>query len=547
MRFALLLAFVALTACSPGAPGPSNTFVIVQQREPRTLNPELENGVNSMEWGALLFSYLLMWNDRGALVGDVAAAVPTYANGGISRDGLTITYHIRRGVRFSDGVPLTAADCVYTIRAILDPRNDVQSRYGYDRIVSVTAPNPYTMVLRLRKPFAPLISLVLTAEDFPILPKHVLGRYPDFNAIPFDQRPVGSGPYVVRRWVHGDRVEMDANPRYFRGKPAIAHLTIRFVPDAVTAIDELRTGEANGFFDDLDTDDYPQLRTIPGVTTTLTPLNEVGALIFNTADRITRDARVRRALAEAVDTRRLATQAYRNTQRAHDAGRGLFQWAYDERAYPNVPYDPQEAKRLLREAGWIAGADGIARKDGHPLRLLLIFQSNVLGDEIFASAVRQYELAVGAEVALKAFNVNLFVAPPSEGGPVYSGRFQMALYPFENGNDPDPTDQFACSRVPPHGYNKSRFCDPAADVLMARALRTYDPSARKALYVRLEQILYRQLPIEITFQTREIDAFTTRLRGESVSPDGPFWNVYAWRVSSTRVRATPKSKSTAKS
>jgi peptide/nickel transport system substrate-binding protein len=532
MRSALLLlCAVLLTACGRAEFRTSNTFVIVQQREPRTLNPELENGTNSMELGALLFSYLLTWNDRGRLVGDVATAVPTYENGGVSRDGLTIIYHLRHGVRFSDGVALTAADCVYTIRAILNPSNDVQSRYGYDRIASATAPDPYTLVLHLRKPFAPLVSLVLSSEGFPILPKHELAAYPNFNAIAFDQLPVGSGPYVVAQWVHGDHIDLDANPRYFRGAPSIAHLMVRFVPDATTATNELRTGEADGFFDDLDTNDYPQLRTIPAMRVTLTPLNEVGALIFNTADPATRDARVRRALAEAIDTRRLVDEAYRGTQLAHDAGRGIFQWAYDEAAYPDVPYDPQNARRLLRDAGWNIGADGIRHKEGAPLQLVLILQANVVGDEIFASAVRQYELAVGAEVTLRAFNVDRFVAPPSEGGPVYSGNFQMALYPFENGNDPDVTDQFACSRVPPNGYNKSRFCDPAADALMARALRTYDPVARKTIYAQLQRILSRELPIEIIFQTREIDAFTTRLHGESVSPNGPFWNVYAWRLS----------------
>ncbi|HEY9084602.1 MAG TPA: peptide ABC transporter substrate-binding protein, partial [Candidatus Tyrphobacter sp.] len=504
--------------------------VIVQQREPRALNPELENGTSSMEWGQLLFSYLVTWNDKGQLVGDVATEVPTYANGGISKDGRAITYRLRRGVRFSDGKPLTAADCVYTIRAILDPSNNVQSRYGYDRIASATAPNPSTLVLKLRQPFAPLVSLVLAAQDFPILPKHVLAAYSNFNDILFDSKPLGSGPFVVRRWLRGDRVEMDANPLYFRGRPGIAHLTIRFVADGNTAINQLRTGEADGFFDDLDTNNYPTLRSVPGMRVTLTPLNEVGSLIFNTQDPITGDVRVRQALAQAIDMQALVNKAYRGAEQPHDAGRGLFQWAYDERAYPDVRYDPAHARRLLDAAGWILGPDGIRRKNGVPLRPLLIFQAAVIGDEVFSAAVRQYELAIGADVSLKDFDVDTFVAPPEEGGPVYSGKFQMALYPFENGNDPDVIDQFACSHVPPNGYNKSRFCDRRVDALMLAALRTYDPAKRKAIYVQLERILAQQLPIELIYRTREIDAFTTRLRGESVSPTGPFWNAWSWHL-----------------
>lgn len=526
------LIFLALAACTQTShvQRVGNTFVIVQQREPRALNPELENGTNSIEWGQILFSYLVTWNDKGQLVGDVATQVPTYANGGISKDGLAITYHLRRGVRFADNVPLTAADCVYTIDAILNPNNDVQSRYGYDHIASAAAPNPYTLVLHLRKPFAPLISLVLSAEDFPILPKHILARYPNFNDIPFDSKPIGSGPYVVKRWLRGDRVEMDVNPFYFHGTPQIVHLTIRFVADGNTAINQLRTGEADGFFDDLDTNNYPSLRSVPGVRTTVTPLYEVGALIFNTQDPITSDVRVRQALAQAIDMQSLVNKAYRGAEQPHDAGRGLFQWAYDEHAYPDVRYDPAHAKNLLDVAGWIRGSDGVRRKNGLPLRLALIFQSAVTGDEIFAAAVRQYERAVGADVTLKDFNVDQFVAPPEQGGPVYSGTFQMALYPFENGNDPDVTDQFACSHVPPNGYNKSRFCNRRVDALMSAALQTYDPAKRTVMYERLERLLAQQLPIELIYQTREIDAFTNRLHDESVSPTGPFWNIWSWSV-----------------
>ncbi len=527
---AVALIFLALAACTHRYVPQPGEFVIVQQREPASLNPELENGTSSMEWGQLLFSYLVTWNDKGQLVGDVATAVPAYANGGISKDGRTIVYHLRRGVRFSDGSPLTADDCVYTIRAILDRDNDVQSRYGYDRIISATAPNPYALVLKLSRPFAPLVSLVLSAEDFPILPKHLLATYPNFNDIPFDSQPIGSGPFVVKRWLRGDRVEMSANPFYFRGKPGIELLTIRFVADGNTAINQLRTGEADGFFDDLDTNNYPMLRSVPGMRVTLTPLSEVGALIFNTQDPMTSDARVRQALAQAVDMQALVSKAYRGAEQPHDAGRGLFQWAYDERAYPDVRYDPEHAKRLLAAAGWLPGPDGTRRKNGVPLRPLLIFQSAVTGDGIFAAALREYELAVGADVELKDYDVDTFVAPPEEGGPVYGGKFQLALYPFENGNDPDVIDQFACSHVPPNGYNKSRFCSREVDFLMTAALQTYDPAKRKAIYVRIERILAQELPIELIYQTREIDAFSTRLHGESVSPTGPFWDAWSWRL-----------------
>ena len=306
-------------------------FTVVQQREPMSLNAALENGASSTEWGLLLFNYLVKFDDRGNLVGDIATAVPTTANGGISADGKTIVYHLRRGVRFADGTPLTASDCVFSIEAILNPNNNVQTRYGYDRVVKAEAPNETTLVLHLREPFAPLLTLVLAPQGFPILPRRLLAQFPDFNHIPFDEKPIGGGPYVVRRWLHGDSVELDANPYYFRGVPRIAHMTIKFVADENTALNQLRTGEADGFFNDQNMGNFPLLSAIPNVRVSRTPVNAVGALIFNTQDPITSDERVRRALTEALAIPALITKTYRGAVDAADAGKGLFEWAYDPR------------------------------------------------------------------------------------------------------------------------------------------------------------------------------------------------------------------------
>lgn len=531
MKCAVALLLLVAVACTTRVTRQNTaTLVIGQQQEPISLNPALENGQRSTQWGELLFSYLVKYDSFGHLVGDVARDVPSRANGGISKDGLTITYRLRDNVRFADGVPLTASDCVWSIAAINNPANNVQSRYGYDRVVMADAPNATTLVLHLRRPFAPILSLVLAPQGYPILPEHVLQRYPNFNAIPFDSKPIGSGPYVVRRWVRGDHVDMVANPYYFRGTPRIKHLIVRFIPDPQEGTNQLRTGEIEAYFNEQDYSQYPVLRAVAGYRVLDTPESAIGALIFNTQSSLTRDSRVRHALAEALDIHGIVAKAYRGALDSHDAGRGLFLWAYDPRAYPDVPYDPAAAKRLLDEAGWTMGADGVRHRNGRTLTLLLVIQAGVLGEEIVANNVAQYEAAVGARVAIKAFNVTLFGAPAEMGGPVYGGKFDMALYSFVNGDDPDTTDQFSCARVPPNGYNKSRICDSRIDALLDDGRHTYDPARRKAVYTKLERLLYEDLPIVPLYQRRELDAFTDRLRGEAGSIDSVFWDVARWRL-----------------
>ncbi len=549
MRRAILGAAAALallaSGCGRGASdtqraAPRRELIVAQQREPQSLNPALENGASSTQWGELLFQYMVKYDARGQLVGDAASEVPTLANGGISRDGRTIVYHLRPGLRFADGTPLTARDCAWSIDAINNPRNNVQTRYGYSTIAKAEARDDRTLVLHLRRPFAPILTLVLAPQGFPILPRHLLAQYPDFNRIPFDTQPLGSGPYVVTRWVHGDRVEMRANPYYAGGAPKVARLQVSFVPDTTTILNLLRTHEVDGMFNDADYGDLPLLRAIRGLRVTATPVNAVGALIFNTSDPVTSDARVRHALAEAIDIPTLVAKTYRGAVDAHAAGRGLFIWAYDPAAYPDISYDPAHARALLDAAGWTLAPDGVRRKNARRLELLLVIQAATPGDTIIANAIEQNARAVGASVVVKAFNVTQFVAPAGAGGPVYGGKFQLALYPFVNGNDPDTTDQFACANVPPHGYNKSRICDPAIDALLEAGKSTYDVAQRKAIYAQLERRLYDELPIALLYQRREIDAFTQRLHGQTTSVDSAWWDVAAWSLPRpVRGRASP--------
>jgi peptide/nickel transport system substrate-binding protein len=537
-----MLCFPLLAGCALFGGGKNaaagDTLVIVQQREPASLNPALENGVSSTEWGELFFQYLVKFDDRGRLIGDAAIAAPSLENGGISRDGLTIVYRLRKGLRFADGVPLTAADCVWSIDAVNNPKNNVQSRFGYEIVNKAEARDARTLVLHLKRRFSPLLTAVLAPQGFPILPKHLLAQEPNFNQLAFNSQPLGSGPYVVERWSRGDSLEMRANPYYYLGKPKIARIVILFVPDPQAALNLLRRGDAGAFFNVPDYSEYTSLKTLAGYRLLNFPTGAVGSIIFNTTDPVTRDVRVRRALALAIDVPSVVAKSFRGAASSRDAGRGLFEWAYDPRAYPDLVYDPAAATRLLDAAGWHLRSDGLRYKDGRPLSLLFILQAAAPSSAILAQTIAQYERAVGADVTLKQYGATQFSAPVGSGGPVYGGKFQMALYSFVNGDDPDTTDQFSCANVPPRGYNKSRICEPRIDELLKAANTTYDVAKRTAIYARLEKVLHRELPIALLYQRTELDVFGDRLRGTSGSLDTVFWNAGTWRLATPDAQAS---------
>lgn len=505
------------------------SFTIVQEREPSALDPLLLNGTATIEWSLLAFSYLTKFDDRGKLVGDVATGVPSLGNGGISKDGLTIVYHLRKGVRWQDGAPLTARDCVFSIAAVLNPRNNVQSRYAYDQVVSARARDDYTLVLRMRKPFAPALSVVLSVQGFPILPAHLLAKLPELNDVDFNAHPIGSGPYRVLDWARGDRVTLAANPDYWRGSPSIKRLVVRFAPNPNTGLRELRTGEADGYFN-ADKSVYPQLLALNGVRVTRTPIDAVGSIIFNTADGPTRDPLVRHALALALDIPSIVAKTYHGALDAREPGRGLFEWAFDRAVLRDAPYDPAQARRLLDAAGWRLGPDGFRTKSGKRLEVLLIIQAENPGDAVIGNLVHAYESAVGASVQLKSYAVTQFVAPANLGGPVYGGKFQMALYDFVPGDDPDVTDQFSCANVPPNGYNKSRLCDPRVDAVLREGNSTFEGPARMRAYARLQHLLVEDQPLVLLYQNRQLNAFSTRLHNQTTSLSGAFWNVTGWSL-----------------
>ncbi len=256
---------------------------------------------------ALMMDPLIATEPDGRLVPILAQTVPTLENGGIGRDGVTITYHLRHGVKWQDGAPFTSHDVAFTVSALNNPKTLVGSRHGYDQIARVDTPDPYTAVFRLKHPFAPAVNTFFAHSDAPyfVLPAHLLEQEPDLNHVAFNEHPIGTGPFKLVRWYRGDRIEFAANDDYFLGKPKLRKISLRIIPDENTAINQLRAHEVDWIA--LATPRmYPQLKTIPGVDVRLVPFNGNDAIQFNTQRAPFDDARVRRAIGLALDKPRLS-------------------------------------------------------------------------------------------------------------------------------------------------------------------------------------------------------------------------------------------------
>jgi peptide/nickel transport system substrate-binding protein len=516
-----------LSACArTGDPPPTHhRVVIAYSREPRTLDPVLETGAVQTLIMDLVFDPLLQYDDHGRWIPALALAEPTIANGGITQGGKRITFHLRRGVRWHDGAPFTARDVKFTYEAYLNPRNDVGSREQFVSIAAIATPDPYTVVFTLHHPTASFLSDILSA----IVPEHILGRGPNINHAPFNGNPVGTGAYRFVSWKRSDHLVLRANADYWRGRPAIADLAVAFIPNQQTLLTQMRTREADVWWM-ADTSLLAQIRALPRTRVSVRPIRSWGELGMNLHDPILADIRVRRAIAHALDIRSFNARATHAAFSISAIPEAIFGWAYDPRV--QLPrYDPAASARLLDAAGWHRNADGIRRRGGVPLQLLLVTRNDREYLRIVASLVQDALRAQGIIVQQKLYPATLLVETAADGGILARGQFQLELDAYITNPDPDPSWLLACSEIPPAGYNYWHYCSPRSDALLAAARATYARPERSRDYAALQERLAEDIPSIDLFRVIEYDVSPDWLQGISPSDFSLFWNAWSWKAS----------------
>lgn len=524
---ALSTCALALSACTRiGEPPPHTQMLIVATRnDPYGLNPLFLNGGTAERIGALGYSYLTYYDPRGNMIGDVALQVPSTSNGGVSRDGSRVTYHLRPGARWQDGAELTSRDVAFTFGAIMSPANAVTTRTGYDRVASVETPDAGTVIVRLKEPYSPIVAEFFGGDSiYPILPAHLLARLRDLNHAAFNSSPVGSGPFVFTRWLHGDRIDADANRTYFLGRPGLDRIRLRTIQSSSTLTTQLMTHEIDATFG-ADVTDLAVLRAIPDHRVVVTHVPGLFYVGFNLGDPVAGDAAVRRAYALAIDRHALVDKVTNGVYLPDTGLRGLFTWAYDPRA-GNVPYDPRRARAVLSHDGWLPGPDGTRVKNGQRLELQLAYASGRRTEEAFALLIAAQERAVGIDVSIKAYAYEKIFA---NDGPLAEGRYQVALASLIANYDAAAGWVIACSQVAPKGFNQARYCNPAVDRALDEASSSFDRATQLREYSFVQRQLLADLPIYALCQTAEIDVIPTGLKGFEPSVIGdPYISVVRW-------------------
>ncbi|MFE4588257.1 ABC transporter substrate-binding protein [Streptomyces laurentii] len=527
MRAAIFAGAVALTAAACSAPGgttgaggPKDSAVVGIAFEPDSLSPLLGYGKDG---NSKIFDGLLAFDADMKLKPALAAALPT-----VSADRLTYTYKLREGVTFSDGRPFTAADVVFTYRTILDPKTNNASRTELDAVKDVRAVGDDTVVFTLAYPYAPFAERTVLA----IAPAHIAGRQ-DVNTGPFTTRPIGTGPYVLTGWSKGEKLTFTANPHYWGGAPAVKKLTMAVVKDDDVRATRLRAGDldaavlppnlAAGFADGAAKKTYKTYRatTYDYRQVTLPSHNKVAG-----------DPAIRRALDLAVDRQTMVDRILEG------AGKP---------AYGPVPtdspwfakgterrHDLAGARKILDEAGWKPGPDGVRAKNGVRAAFPLWYLS---GDKL-----RQDHALAYASDAKKAG-----IALTTQAGTweVIEPRMRTDAVLAGGGSPGDPDfDQYLMlkSSLAGDGFNNmAQYSDPVVDRALEDGRRTDDPAKRRAAYDTIQRQLVKNPGY--TFLTHVDHLYVVSDRWETgagglttqVEPhdhglgSGPWWNIEDWK------------------
>ncbi len=528
-----LLASVTVVACT--RTGPESTdglhawtkhdrVRIASTEEPDSLNPLFANSDASNQVESLLFAPLLQYDERGDYVPELAREIPSERNGGISRDGRTIVIRLRHGLRWSDGAPLDARDVRFTWRAVMNPRNTTRLRGGWDDITAIDLPDTDTAVVHLREPFAAILGIFATGgAGYPPLPEHLLARAGDINHAPFNEHPVASGPYTLDSWQHGSSLEFSANPRYWRGTPAIAHVTYRIIPNSDTVFATLQTHDVD-IVDPVTENQIDRLPSLTGYTSPHRLVANWRHLDMNCARPFLSDVRVRRALAEAIDWDRMNRTIYHGYNQRATSDITPSSWAA-----PKIPvwkYDLPDAKRLLDAAGWHVAADGIRRRNGERLALDVSTTVSKASNIQAEVQMQQQLLAAGIVLTVKNYPTSLLFA---QNGPLYTGRYDLSLSIATNLPDPDNEGSWSGAFIPPHGANTSFLADPIITDTSRRAARTFDRTVRRALYQREEERIHELVPAVFLYWQVAYAAVNSDLKhyraAQYISSN---WNAWEW-------------------
>jgi len=534
-RFACLWLTLLLAACSSGSSGdqqPSSPasasdttpafgdrLVDASIGDASNLIPMIAGDAASHAVAGQLYLPLLKYDRNLKLVGQLAKGWK------VSKDNLSITFHIRRGLKWSDGKPFTSADCLFTLQLIQDDHTQSPYKADYVMVKRAEAPDSQTFIVHYDEPFSPALS---SWASLAILPKHIF-QHEDIMHTSLSRHPKASiGPYFLADWQSQQSILMRANPDYFDGKVWIAERLTRIIPDPATQFLELSAGRLDEMalspmqytrlFDTKPVlkNNYRRYKYLDFVYTYLG---------FNLKRKPFTDRRVREAIAYAIDRQELVDGVLLGLGRVIASPyKPGTQWV-NKNLKPR-PYSPEKAKELLKEAGWSdSDGDGILDKNGKALSFTILTNNGNKQRADAATIMQQRLKQVGIAVKVRLVEWSAFIE-----NFINKRDFDAVILGWSLSPEPDQYSIWHSSQTGPRQFNFISYSNPTVDKALVEARRTFDTAERKRLYDIMQQQIYDDVPMVFLYAPYSLPVFHKRIHGIDPAPAGIGWNSEKWYV-----------------
>lgn len=519
-----MLLGAAAAACTPALPAGGNSLTVGLTYDIDTLNVYSTGFLGDVE--AAVVEGLLAPDANARYVPVLATNVPTLANGGITLTpdgGMTVRYALRPGVRWHDGAPFTAADVKFTWEAVANPAFIAESKDGTDEISGIETPDPLTVICHYKK-VAP--AFATTLFTFGILPKHLLEGV-DLNNAPYNDRPIGTGPFMVTDFKRGQYVLTRRNPHYWRTDaagqrlPYLDALIFKIVPDSNSLLMQIRARELD-LVVATPYDQAKQMDQVAGIKLIRSPLLQWQHLDFNFRNRALQDRQVRLAIARAVDRDAIVRALGGFPRPIRSVVVPVFDF-YDPDT-PVAQHDPALARHILDAAGWKTGPDGVRAKGSERLAFRFLVQAGKGDDELAQQVLIAQLKAIGIDA--EADNRTGVAYRQAR----YKGEYDLNYSAWVTGADPIYSRFFGSKG----SNNGQRYSNPEMDKVLARMEGTLDPAARRAAAFEMQRILAHDLPtiplttnVAVVTRRDDLQGFTPNPTNMTPFVGSAFWRLRA--------------------
>lgn len=481
------------------------------------LLPPLASDSASFAIIGLVYNGLVKYDAQLNLVGDLAESWE------ISDDCKTIIFHLRKGVKWHDGVEFTSEDVEFGYRTIIDEKTPTAYASSFDEVKEVKAIDPYTLKITYKKPFAPGLS---TWGTLVVLPKHLLeGK--DITKSELARSPIGTGPYVFKEWVPGQKIVLEANKNYFeKGKPYIQRYIYRIIPDQSTMFLELRAGNLD--FAGLTPLQFKRQTDTPYFKTNFKKYNYLSMaytyLGYNLKNKFFSDKMVRQAFSYAINKKEIVEGVLLGLGKEATGPYKPDTWIYN----PDVKqynYNPERARELLKDAGFKdTNGDGILEKDGKTFEFTVITNQGNEQRIKTAELIQRNLSDIGVKMNIRVLEWTAFLDT------IDRRDFEAVILGWSLDPDPDQYDIWHSSKTGPKEFNFVSYNNPEVDKLLVNGRNTCSKEERKKYYFKLQEILAEDQPYTFLYFPEALPIVHARFQGIKPAPAGIGYNFVDWFV-----------------